>query len=132
MQTSPFDDIWKCAEAQHFWLLAHRQLHSGQYEYATRTSLALQGSKEPPDSADLYSFIALTSYFTRHYGNCSKAMTKLGPIIKVSRQKFNSFVDITTTVFLRVSIRHVFLCLANLYLSFTDVFFKRFMLQPCN
>jgi hypothetical protein len=59
-------------------------------------------------------------------------MTKLGPIIKVSRQKFNSFVDITTTVFLRVSIRHVFLCLANLYLSFTDVFFKRFMLQPCN
>ncbi|EEH59393.1 uncharacterized protein MICPUCDRAFT_55378 [Micromonas pusilla CCMP1545] len=132
MQTSPFDDIWQCAEAQHFWLLAHRQLHSGQYEYATRTSLALQGSKEQLDSADLYSFIALSSYFTRHYGNCSKAMTKLGPIIKVSRQKFNSFVDITTTVFLRVSIRHVFLCLANLYLSFTDVFFKRFMLQPCN
>jgi len=100
-QPRPSDDIWQCAEAHHFWLLAHRQLHSGQYEYATRTSLALQGSKEPPDSADLYSFIALTSYFTRHYGNCSKAMTKLGPIIKVSRQKFNSFVDITTTVFLR-------------------------------
>lgn len=33
---------WQEAEAYHFWLLAHRQLYSGNIEAAMRTALHLQ------------------------------------------------------------------------------------------
>ena len=36
------DNVWRGAEAYHFWLLAHRQLYAGDMEGAMRTALQLR------------------------------------------------------------------------------------------
>lgn len=36
------DNVWRGAEAYHFWLLAHRQLYAGDMEAAMRTALQLR------------------------------------------------------------------------------------------
>lgn len=36
------DNVWRGAEAYHFWLLAHRQLYAGDMEAAMRTTLQLR------------------------------------------------------------------------------------------
>jgi WD repeat-containing protein 35 len=35
-ENSAIEGSWRGAEAYHFWLLAHRQLYEGQFEYARR------------------------------------------------------------------------------------------------
>ncbi len=66
------DNAWRGAEAYHFWLLAHRQLYSGQADAALRTALQLRQYEEVLDGQDIYSFLGLAAFYSKFYGQCSK------------------------------------------------------------
>jgi WD repeat-containing protein 35 len=71
------EEAWHGAEAYHYYLLAQRQLYSGQIEQSMKTSLRLIEYEDILDSKDIYSLIALTSYYNKYYGQCSRAFIKL-------------------------------------------------------
>mmetsp|Transcript_15599 Transcript_15599/g.37800 ORF Transcript_15599/g.37800 Transcript_15599/m.37800 type:complete len:1119 (+) Transcript_15599:1703-5059(+) len=100
-ENSAIEGSWRGAEAYHFWLLAHRQLYDGQFEYARRTSLILLEYEDLLEPVDIYSFIAISSYYSKHYGRCSKAFMKLESIPELSREKLDSFSDLATSIFVK-------------------------------
>lgn len=71
------ENAWKGAEAYHFWLMAQRQLYQGQVDDAMRTSVTLQAYEEYLDKEDIYRLMALTCFYNKHYGQCSKAFIHL-------------------------------------------------------
>jgi WD repeat-containing protein 35 len=100
-ENSAMEGSWRGAEAYHFWLLAHRQLYDGQFEYARRTSLILQDYEDLLDSVDIYSFIAIACYYSRHYGRCSKAFMKLESIPGMAKENRESYSDLATSIFVK-------------------------------
>ena len=96
------DGSWRGAEAYHFLLLAHRQLYDGQFEYARRTSLVLQNFEDLLNPVELYSLIATSSYYSKYYGCCSKALMKLESIPELRSDKLPAYTDLATAIFLRV------------------------------
>jgi WD repeat-containing protein 35 len=101
-ENSAIEGSWRGAEAFHFLLLAHRQLFDGQFEYARRTSLLLQDFEDLLDSVEIYSLIAITSYFSRYYGRCSKAFVKLESAPDNTKAKMAAYKKLATAVFLKV------------------------------
>lgn len=101
-ENSAVEGSWRGAEAYHFWLLAHRQLYDGQFEYARRTSLILQDYEDLLDAVDIYSFIAIACYYSKHYGRCSKAFMKLESIPGMSDEARESYADLATSIFVKV------------------------------
>ena len=83
-------------------MLAHRQLFDGQFEYARRTSLLLKDFEDLLDSVEIYSLIAITSYFSRYYGRCSKAFVKLESAPDNTKAKMAAYKKLATAVFLKV------------------------------
>jgi len=71
------DNAWRGAAAYHYYLLAHRQLYTGNVDAAMRTSIRLAEFEDILNAKDIYSLIALTSFHNRHYGICSRAFIKL-------------------------------------------------------
>ena len=101
-ENSAIEGGWRGAEAFHFLLLAHRQLFDGQFEYARRTSLLLQDFEDLLDSVEIYSLMAITSYFSRHYGRCSKAFVKLESAPDNTKAKTAAYKNLATAIFLKV------------------------------
>ncbi len=66
------DSPWRGAEAYHFWLLAHRQLYSGNVDLAMRTALHLREYEDLLEPVEIYSFLALAAFYNGFYGQCSK------------------------------------------------------------
>ena len=71
------DSSWRGAEAYHFLLLAQRQLYSGYPAEAMRTALRLKEYEGVLTQEEIYSLIALTAFYSKFYGQCSKAFVKL-------------------------------------------------------
>jgi WD repeat-containing protein 35 len=74
------DNAWRGAEAYHFWLLAHRQLYSGNVDLAMRTALHLRDYEDILDPLEVYSFLALASFYNKFYGQCSKVKRCQAPV----------------------------------------------------
>lgn len=51
--TQGMDSAWHGAEAYHFWLLAHRQLYSGNVDLAMRTALQLRNYEDVLDPQEV-------------------------------------------------------------------------------
>lgn len=73
------DSAWRGAEAYHFWLLAHRQLYSGNVDLAMRTALHLRDYEDVLDPSEIYSFLGLASFYNKFYGQCSKVRGRCVP-----------------------------------------------------
>lgn len=71
------NDIWRGAEAYHFYILAQKQLFDGYYDASMKTSLLLMDYEQFIDLIKIYSLIALTSALNRNFSICSKAFIKL-------------------------------------------------------
>lgn len=76
-ESRALDNPWRGAEAYHLYLLAHRQLYGGTLERSLRTSLKLTAYEDILEEREIYSLIALTAFYTKHYEQCSKAFIKL-------------------------------------------------------
>ncbi len=71
------DNHWKGAEAYHFFILAQRQLYNGDIDAAMVTSLRLIDYEDILDPVEIYSLIAISSYYAKHFNQCSKAFIRL-------------------------------------------------------
>jgi len=97
--SSTMENPWHGAEAYHFWLLAHRQLYDGNFDAARKTALLLQEFEDVLDPTDVYSFMALASFYSKFYGKCSKAFIKLEAMPGMAAEKQESFAQLAVSIF---------------------------------
>uniref|UniRef100_A0A7S0R8E2 Anaphase-promoting complex subunit 4 WD40 domain-containing protein n=1 Tax=Chlamydomonas leiostraca TaxID=1034604 RepID=A0A7S0R8E2_9CHLO len=95
------DSAWRGAEAYHFWLLAHRQLYSGNVDLAMRTALHLRDYEDLLDPKEIYSFLALASFYNKFYGQCSKAFIKLESMPAIPADARDEYGDLAMSIFLK-------------------------------
>lgn len=94
-------DPWHGAEAYHFYLLAQRQLHSGNVDAAMKTALRVADYEDILDAKDIYSLIALTSFFNKFYGQASKALIRLECLPDISEEERKKFAKVALQIFTR-------------------------------
>jgi WD repeat-containing protein 35 len=95
------DNAWRGAEAYHFWLLAHRQLYNGNVDLAMRTALHLRDYEDVLDPLEIYSFLGLSAFYNKFFGQCSKAFIKLECMPAIPADKRESFSDLAMSIFLK-------------------------------
>jgi len=71
------NNSWHTAEAYHFFILSQRHLYSGNLVNAMQTALQLRAYEDVLTPVAVNSLIALSSFYAKYYGICSKALTKL-------------------------------------------------------
>ena len=71
------NDVWRGAEAYHYYMLAQKQLFDGYTDASMKIALRLIDYEQFIDAAQIYSLIALTSALNRNFSICSKAFIKL-------------------------------------------------------
>lgn len=93
------DQIWNCAKAYHFMLLAQRQLRSGLMHSAVLTSLRLRDYEGILDAEDIYSLLAIASCADRSFGTCSKAFIKLEALDTIPDQRRQEYEELAVSIF---------------------------------
>uniref|UniRef100_K3WM41 Uncharacterized protein n=1 Tax=Globisporangium ultimum (strain ATCC 200006 / CBS 805.95 / DAOM BR144) TaxID=431595 RepID=K3WM41_GLOUD len=93
------DNPWRGAEAYHLYLLAHRQLYGGALERSLRTSLKLTAYEDILEEREIYSLIALTAFYTKHYEQCSKAFIKLETLPGQSDKELTATSELALKIF---------------------------------
>ncbi|TMW62517.1 hypothetical protein Poli38472_005135 [Pythium oligandrum] len=93
------DNPWRGAEAYHLYLLAHRQLYSGNLERALRTSLKLAGYEDILEDREIYALIALTAFYTKHFEQCSKAFIKLETLPGLPEKDSRAMSELALKIF---------------------------------
>ena len=71
------DSAWRGAEAFHFYLISQQHLSNGNFESALCTAMRLTEYTDLVNPVDAYSLIALTAYYHKNFGLCSKAFSQL-------------------------------------------------------
>jgi WD repeat-containing protein 35 len=94
------DSAWKGAEAYHFLLLSQRQLYGGHAVDAMRTALRLREYETILPQVEIYSLVALTSFYSKHYRQCSKAFIKLQSL-PLSNSKSKEIAKLALSIFTR-------------------------------
>uniref|UniRef100_A0A1A8LYP8 WD repeat domain 35 n=2 Tax=Nothobranchius pienaari TaxID=704102 RepID=A0A1A8LYP8_9TELE len=95
------DNAWRGAEAYHFFLLAQRQLYSGQTDNAVRTALHLREYEDIIPAVEIYSLLALCSAASRAFGTCSKAFIKLESLESLSLEQRQLYEDLALEIFMK-------------------------------
>jgi WD repeat-containing protein 35 len=97
------ENSWHGAEAFHFYLLAQKQLYAGQLEAAMITALRLEDYEDILDSREIYNLIALTSFYNKYYGQCSKAFIKLEQLEGLKADEQQQYKELALNIFIRYS-----------------------------
>lgn len=91
---------WHGAEAYHFWLLAQRQLYSPkQLDASMRTALRLREYDDVLDKIDVYSLIALTTFYNGYYGQCSRAFIMLESLPDLTEEEKEKYKKTSLSIF---------------------------------
>jgi hypothetical protein len=93
------DRAWRGAEASHFWMLAHRQLYSGDAQAAMRTALNLRRFDGVLPTRGVYSLLALAALCAGFFGQCSKAFMKLENLVDASEAEREAYVELAAAIF---------------------------------
>lgn len=93
------DNPWRGAEAYHLYLLAHRQLYGGNMERSLRTALKLANYEDILEEREIYSLIALTAFYTKHFEQCSKAFIKLETLPGISDKDMQAMSELALKIF---------------------------------
>jgi len=94
------DSAWRGAEAYHFLCLAQRQLYAGDVDMAMRTALRLCEYEAVLDAKEIYSLVALTAFYAKFYGQCSRALIKLESL-DVSPEQHEAYDQLAVSIFTR-------------------------------
>ncbi|XP_050408389.2 WD repeat-containing protein 35 [Patella vulgata] len=97
--TKIIDNVWRGAEAYHFYIMAQRQLHEGYVDAAMRTALHLRDFEDIIDPLDIYSLLALVSTANKGFGTCSKAFIKLESIDTISPEQKQLYSELALEIF---------------------------------
>ncbi|XP_076068879.1 intraflagellar transport protein Oseg4 [Oratosquilla oratoria] len=100
---SHLDSPWKGAEANHFLLLAHRQLYEGYVDAAMKTCLHLREYEGIIDPEEIFSLLALASCANRAFATCSKAFIKLEALTEIPDTRQEAYEDLAMSIFMKYS-----------------------------
>lgn len=100
------DNPWRGAEAYHLYLLAHHQLYTGRIERALRTCLKLSAYEDILEEREIYSLIALTAFYTKHYEQCSKAFVKLETLPGLDDKELQAMSELALKIFTTTRTEH--------------------------
>lgn len=92
---------WKGAEAIHFYLLCQRQLYQKDYNRAMKTAMRLIEYEKELQTKDVYSLVAIASFFNECYRECSRALVKLERLDTVSKQEREAYELLAINLFFR-------------------------------
>jgi len=101
------EDAWHGAEAYHFFLLAQRQLYSGQVDLAMKTALRLTEYEDVLDAKEIYSLVALSCFYNKYYGQCSRAFIKLEGLPvgeekdQISKEESDKYKQLALSIFVK-------------------------------
>ncbi|VBB32750.1 unnamed protein product [Acanthocheilonema viteae] len=93
------DNAWRGAEAYHFYMLAHRQLYSGDMDKAMTTALHLTDYEDLIDPAEIYSLLALSSCAARQFAVCSRAFIKLESLETFAADEKETYKKLAIKIF---------------------------------
>ena len=93
------DSSWKGAEAYHYLLLCQRQLYSGYAQEAMRTALRLREYESVLPAIEIHALIALTAFYSRYYGQCSKAFIRLQALKELPAHKKEAIDQLALAIF---------------------------------
>ena len=100
-ENKALDKAWHGAEGYHFYLLAQRQLYAGNSLGAMQTACQLRRYDDVICPVDVYSVIALTAYYNKAFGICSKAFVKLESLPSLSDEERSKYADLAMSIFIR-------------------------------
>ncbi|KAL4456550.1 hypothetical protein ABPG74_000657 [Tetrahymena malaccensis] len=103
INTSSADKIlnnpWRGAEAWHFFILAQRQLYTGQFKYALKAALRLGEYELEIDQKKIYSLIAIAAYYNKSFRECSRAFVKLQNLENITEDERERYEAIAVSIF---------------------------------
>ena len=100
-ENKALDKAWRGAEGYHLYLLAQRQLYAGNSVGAMQTACQLRRYDDVICPVDVYSIIALTAYYNKAFGICSKAFVKLESLPSLSEAEKRKYSDLAMAIFIR-------------------------------
>lgn len=100
-QTRMIDSAWRGAEAFHFFLLAQRQLKTGDYAACLKTAKVLVEYDDILDAVAANSIFALAAVANKSYGACSQAFFKLESMTSISEAKRKEYENLALKIFSR-------------------------------
>lgn len=89
-ESALLDNPWRGAEAYHYFMLAQKQLYSGQVEASLKTAICLRDYDDILPVCDVYSLLAVSSCAAKAFGVCSKAFIKLESLEGSSRESYEA------------------------------------------
>jgi len=98
-ENKALDNAWHGAEAYHFYMLAQRQLYNGEIDAAMKTSLRLSAYEDVLNPKDIYSLIALTTFYNQHYQQCSKAFIRLESLTNTPPETLGMYEKLALEIF---------------------------------
>jgi WD repeat-containing protein 35 len=90
---------WRGAEAWHFYIMAQKQLYSGQFKPALKTALRVTEYEFEIDTKQVYSLLALVAYYNKHWKECSRAFVKLENLANISDEEKEKYENLAAKIF---------------------------------
>ena len=95
------DNAWRAAEAYHFSLLAERLLYQGNVASAMEVAEYLTHFDDVLEAKYVYSSLAMSAYFNKHYGLCSKAFVRLEALVGLTDAERKAYAEMALQIFMR-------------------------------
>jgi len=92
---------WKGAEAIHFYLLCQRQLYQKDYNRAMKTAMRLIEYEKELQTKDVYSLVAIASFFNQCFRECSRALVKLERLDTITKSEREAYELLAINLFSR-------------------------------
>jgi WD repeat-containing protein 35 len=92
---------WKGAEAIHFYLLCQRQLYQKDYNRAMKTAMRLIEYEKELQTKDVYSLVAIASFFNGCFRECSRALVKLERLDTINKAEREAYELLAINLFSR-------------------------------
>jgi WD repeat-containing protein 35 len=92
---------WHGAEGVHFYMLAQRQLYDGEIEAAMITAVRCGQYDDVLGTKEASSIIALTSFYNKHFGTCSKAFIQLESQKGLPQKELDEYIGLGVDIFSR-------------------------------
>ncbi|KAJ3069811.1 WD repeat-containing protein 35 [Podochytrium sp. JEL0797] len=97
--TKFLDNVWRGAEAYHFYILAQRQFYNGNVNGAMRTAIHLKHFDDIIEPKIIYSLLALSAFHNNHFAVCSSAFIRLEALDKVSEEEKTGIENLALSIF---------------------------------
>ena len=99
-----FDSAWHGAEACHFFLLCQRLLYAGNVESAMIVAQRLQQYEDILDPRDIYSLIAISSFYNKHFATASRAFIRLEHLDSLTSIQKEQYASVALSIFAKADL----------------------------